>query len=197
MSGGSKIGAVALFPFSSTNPDDKKSAHEGVVGLLRSLVVDLDVVLKPGPVEDLLLENMPLSPLSSKALPKPISSNRDQEGSFRLVDVAASETCDWFVDEIALSTRRHSSVSAWMGSSNAAKCRKAISSSRYWNCLARRRRAKGVGDTTSTIITNFVVSLAMTVDCGGYSTESTNCWSDRGRSRMPLLLPGSGVCDLR
>lgn len=91
LSGGSKTGAGALLPFSSTKPDDRKSAQEGVVGRLKASPADLDVEFRVA-VAELRLLLKESSPVSSKALPNPMSSNLDHEGSFKLVEVDASDT---------------------------------------------------------------------------------------------------------
>ena len=105
------VGDVWLL--SSANPEDRKSAQDGVVGRPKS------VFFERGP--DRRLENSRAPPADPFALAelssrpeKPMSSKRDQDGSGV---VASGEDTDWFVDEIHSSTRRHSSVKALTESS--------------------------------------------------------------------------------
>lgn len=125
----------------------------------------------------------------------PMSSKRDQEGSGFEASAAAA---DWLAEEMLSRTLRHSSVSAFTVSSYAENCCNAASSSRYSKFLARRKRANGVGDTESTIITTFVVRVCISVGvCGGYSVWDSSDCRERGRLEMPPTVLGSGASERR
>jgi hypothetical protein len=90
LSGGSNRGAGPFFA-SSTNPEERKSAQEGVVGLPIPIFLECGVDLRP--CGFFFMKLLSSSSSSSSNTPEnPISSNLDQEASVNPVESLDVET---------------------------------------------------------------------------------------------------------
>ena len=94
LSGGRNNGVGAGLLLSSTKPDERKSAHEGVVGLPRSLVLVWGADLSPCGALRFFPRAESTSSSRSPNEPNPRSSNRDHDESPRLVEALVVDAAD-------------------------------------------------------------------------------------------------------